>query len=117
MSSELLTHVTGYLGDDPAPVKAIKGEPLGISVGTTVSFDPPETRWVDALIFDEDQQEEVGKLRKGDAVALVGRIEAKPGTDKTFYRMKPLYRVGKVKFFPKSEKRETPKERSEPMGW
>jgi len=113
-----LVHISGYLGADPENVN-VKGDPIGISVGVTMSFEPPETRWVDILVFDDDQKDRVSRLRKGDAITATGLIESKPGSkgDKVFYRMKPLYRIGKVEYFKKSEKSETPSERAEPLGW
>ncbi len=113
--SDELHHITGNLTDKPRVVTQLEGNPLSLGVAVTRTFDPPEARFVDILVYDEAQKAKVSELKKGDAVAAVGLISKhvdNKGIDR--FRMK-MFRIGKVEFFYKEKKDGQPQRQRVPQ--
>lgn len=75
---DLITHITGNVGQDPKVLETKVGEVTKFSVAVTMKYgENPITRWVQVAVFNADLQEQVRlEIEKGTKVAVEGRLSA-----------------------------------------
>lgn len=123
MDENLITHITGNVGQDPKDFETSKGDNTKFSVAVTMRYgEDPITRWVNVTVWNEDLRRQVkAEVHKGTKIAIEGKLR----TDRE-YKGEKQYdlsatRIGLVKWFTREKRESAPAQSSssssESLGW